>query len=236
MPKKILYYDCFAGISGDMNLGAMIDLGIDESRLREELAKLPVSGYELRVRRDKRRGVEGIKADVVIAEHHHEHDHEHTHEHSHADGGHHHHHGENRNYAEIKQLISGSALSVKVKDLSLKMFAKIAEAEGKIHGKPPEEVHFHEVGAVDSIVDIVGAAVCYEALGVDEVIAGFVEVGSGFVKCAHGTFPVPAPATAEILKDIPVKTAAFLMRRRLRRELPSSLSWSTVSPDRRPSP
>jgi uncharacterized protein (TIGR00299 family) protein len=200
---KALYYDCFAGISGDMNLGAMIDLGVDADFLRAELSKLPVSGYELQCRRDQRRGLYGTKVDVILHDHVHEHDHVHRHEQEHT-----HHHDEHRDYGDIKRLIAGSGLSASVKDLSLKIFAKIAEAEGKIHGVAPDEVHFHEVGAVDSIVDIVGAAICREALGVDEVIASSVELGSGFVKCEHGTFPVPAPATAEILKGLPVKTGA----------------------------
>jgi uncharacterized protein (TIGR00299 family) protein len=194
---RILYYDCFAGISGDMNLGAMLDLGVDPKHLEAELAKLPLSGYALRYRRDERRGLSGMKVDVVLDDHHHHHR-----DHGHED----HHHDAHRNYGDIRRIISESGLSARAQELSQRIFAKLAEAEAKIHGLPPEEVHFHEVGALDSIVDIVGAAICFEALGVDEVLASPVELGKGLMQCEHGTFPVPAPATAEILKGLPVRT------------------------------
>ena len=215
---KFLYYDCFSGICGDMNLGAMIDLGVDPDHLRRELAKLDVRGYEIEVRRDSRRGVQGTKVDVLLDPHEHQKDHHHHdhgpagdpdhshHDHSPAHAVHDHRHAERRGFAEIRGLIQQSDLSAAVKELSLRIFTRIAEAEGKIHGMPLESVHFHEVGAVDSIVDIVGAAVCHEALGAPQVVAGPVELGSGLVKCAHGIFPVPAPATAEILKGVPART------------------------------
>lgn len=213
----ILYYDCFCGISGDMNLGAMIDLGVNSDLLIEELKKLPMAHeFELKITRQQKKGIEGTKVDVVLKGHeghghhhhgdgHHHHDHSHGHEehHHHAHGGHHHH--EHRNLAVIEGMIMGSTLSDSVKALSMKIFMEVAAAEAKVHGKPIEEVHFHEVGAVDSIVDIVGAAICYEALGVEKVIASPVEIGGGFVKCDHGMMPVPAPATAEILKGVPVR-------------------------------
>jgi len=206
---QILYYDCFSGISGDMNLGALIDLGIDEKYLIEELKKLSLSGYEIKVSRGSRKGIEGTKVDVVLKEHHHEHIHdenEHGHSHGHISDNHSHH--ENRNLKDIEKIIDCSELSSKVKELSKKMFMKVALAEAKVHGKPLYDVHFHEVGAVDSIVDIVGAAICITHLNVDKIMSSSIELGGGFVKCAHGIIPVPAPATVEILKGIPVKLGA----------------------------
>ncbi|AKL94053.1 putative protein UPF0272 [Clostridium aceticum] len=215
---KILYYDCFSGISGDMNLGAMIDLGVDEAILREELEKLHLNEYELVITRDERKGITGTKVDVKLLhnqhENHHHHDenacsHNHTHHHKHHCHDQHehphkikqHHH---RNFHDIEAIIDGSDLDPAVKEVSLKMFREVAVAEAKIHGKSIEEVHFHEVGAVDSIVDIVGAAICYNFLKVDKVIFSPITVGGGFINCAHGKFPVPAPATAEILRGIPI--------------------------------
>lgn len=194
---KILYYDCFAGISGDMNLGAMIDLGVDPEYLQKELKKLPLEGYELVYHRGSRRGVAGMKVDVQVPHHHAHDEHHHTHHHAHG-----------RTHKEIRRLISQSDLSPQVREVSLRIFQILAEAEGKIHRKDPDEVHFHEVGAVDSIIDIVGAAICFVDLKVDQVLSSPVELGSGFVQCAHGTFPVPAPATSEILRNFPVKMGA----------------------------
>jgi pyridinium-3,5-bisthiocarboxylic acid mononucleotide nickel chelatase len=219
---KILYYDCFAGISGDMNLGAMLDLGIEADYLKNELLKLPVNGYVLQVTRDIRKGISGTRVNVLMDEqriliadpdHEHDHDHEHPHDHEHFhDHGHSHlimHQKEKKpphnSFAEIKQLILSSNLNENVKDKSLAIFVKVAEAEAKIHNLPVGEVHFHEVGAVDSIVDIVGAAICLDKLGVDVVYCSTVELGGGSVRCAHGIYPVPAPATAEIVKHMPVR-------------------------------
>jgi uncharacterized protein (TIGR00299 family) protein len=221
---KILYYDCFAGISGDMNLGAMLDLGIEAEYLKSELLKLPVGGYSLQITREIRKGISGTRVNVVVDEqrlvmageghkhheHPHPHDHEHQHDHEHPPTNLHVHNPEkntrHNSFAEIKQLILSSSLNDKVKDCSLAIFVKVAEAEAKIHNLPVGEVHFHEVGAVDSIVDIVGAAICLDRLGVDAVYCSTVELGSGTVRCAHGIYPVPAPATAEIVKQMPVRT------------------------------
>ena len=192
---KVLYYDCFAGISGDMNLGALLDLGVEEAVLRQELDKLGVEGYELVVKREKKMGIEGTRVTVKLQPHHHQHPHEHDH----------HHQEPHRNLTDIYEIIDNSTLSGSVKDRAKKMFLLIGKAEAKIHGKSLDEIHFHEVGAIDSIVDIVGAAICIDKLNVDKIMASRVEVGGGFVTCAHGTFPVPAPATAEILANIPIK-------------------------------
>ncbi|MBK5243368.1 nickel pincer cofactor biosynthesis protein LarC [Clostridium sp.] len=208
---KILYYDCFSGISGDMNLGALLELGIDKKYLVEELKKLSLNGYEIKVSKDSRKGIVGTKVDVILQDQHNEHEDEHEHDHSSVE--HHHVHAtveqhDHRNIKDIQEIIEHSELSSKVKELSLKMFMKVAEAEAKVHGKPLYEVHFHEVGAVDSIVDIVGAAICISYLNVDKIMSSSVELGGGFVKCAHGIIPVPAPATLEILMGIPVKYGA----------------------------
>lgn len=204
---KILYYDCFSGISGDMNLGALLDLGVDKEYLIKELEKLKVSGYEIVVTTDERKGITGTKVNVKLDS---EEEVEHKHSsHAHADHVHHNHvHDEHRNLMDIEKIINSSSLNDEVKKLSMNIFLKVAEAEAKIHGKGIMEVHFHEVGAVDSIVDIIGAAICLDYLKVDKVICSSVEVGGGFVNCAHGRFPVPAPATTEILKGIPIKLGA----------------------------
>jgi pyridinium-3,5-bisthiocarboxylic acid mononucleotide nickel chelatase len=192
---QILYYDCFSGISGDMNLGAMIDLGIDASYVISELQKLNLSGYTISFTKDQRKGITGTRANILIE---HEHGHQHNHE-THVHG---------RNLSDIKLLIEKSSLDNEVKKMSIKIFTKIGEAEAHVHGKHINEIHFHEVGAVDSIVDIVGAAICINYLKPDQIIASPVELGGGIVTCAHGTFPVPAPATFEILKNKPVKLGA----------------------------
>jgi len=180
---KIISYDCFSGISGDMNLGAMIDLGVDESYLISELKKLNLDGWELIVQKEQRHGITGTKATVKPARHEHVH----------------------RHLSDIQKIINDSDLNKKTRDLSTKIFRKIATAEAKVHGISIEKVHFHEVGAVDSIIDIVGAAICYNALNVEGVHVSTIELGGGFVDCDHGKLPVPAPATAEIIKGLPVK-------------------------------
>ncbi len=181
---KILYYDCFSGISGDMNLAAMIDLGIESQYLINELNKLNLEGWELIVETDQRHGIYGTKVTVKQ---------------SIEDQAH-------RHLSDIAKIVEESKLDAKVKQLSMKMFETIAEAEAKVHNTTKEKIHFHEVGAIDSIIDIVGAAICYNKLKVDRVIVSRLELGGGFVKCAHGNLPVPAPATAEIVKGIPVTT------------------------------
>jgi len=188
---KTLYLDLFSGISGDMFLGALIDLGVDTQKLERELKKLQLDGYHLHVARKQRSGIEGVKLDVHPgAGRGHEHMHGLHHDHRHANS---------RNFSGIKQLISRSKLSPWVKKKSIAVFQRIAEAEGKIHGLPPARVHFHEVGATDSIVDIVGGCVALEMLGKPRVLASPVIEGVGWIDCAHGRFPVPAPATLAIL-------------------------------------
>lgn len=208
---RVLYYDCFAGIAGDMNLGAMIDLGVEQSYLRERLALLGLSGYKLRVSPASKMGIGGTRVEVKVEDgesHSHgdevHHDHHHGEE-PHHDLGHHHSGGhQHRSFRDIKALIEGSGLSDEEKSLSLKIFSTLAEAEGRVHGKPIDEVSFHEVGAVDSIVDIVGGAICLVSLKPDAVYCSRVELGGGSVTCAHGLLPVPAPATALLVQGMPV--------------------------------
>lgn len=180
---KIISYDCFSGISGDMNLGAMIDLGIDKTYLINELNKLNLKGWELVVQQDQRHGITGTKVTVKQTRHEHAH----------------------RHLSDIEKIINDSSLDNNTKELSNKIFMKIAIAEAAVHGISIDHVHFHEVGAVDSIIDVVGAAICFNALKVDGVHVSTIELGGGFVKCDHGKLPVPAPATAEIIKGLPVK-------------------------------
>ena len=264
---KTLYLDCISGISGDMTVGALIDLGVKPSALEWEIEKLNLGHFHMHYDRAKRKDIEGVKFDIHGGETHgegcgHDHSHEeHDHEHTHADGhthshehehaeehkhgeeccghdhkheehthshehdhSHEHKHGEEccdhehdhdhahgehdhehgRTHKEIKALIAASDLSAGVKKRALAIFQRIAVAEGKIHGMSADDVHFHEVGALDSIADIVLTCVGIEALGVERVVCSALNDGHGTVECAHGTFPVPAPATLEILRGIAI--------------------------------
>ncbi len=174
---KILYFDCFAGISGDMTLGAFLDCGVSADYLQTTLEKLKVPGFHLEVEKTKKNGITGTQCKVICEREEHAH----------------------RHFSDIRKIIEDSALEDEIKRTAVRIFKRVAEAEGKVHGVTPDHVHFHEVGAVDSIVDIVGAAICYHSVAPDAVYASAVNVGSGFVKCAHGILPVPVPATAEIL-------------------------------------
>ncbi len=202
---KTLYLDIFSGISGDMFMGAMLDLGVKMDDLTRELDKLRLEGYHLHASRERRFQIEGARFEVNVGhdhDHHHEHGNKHHHDHGHAHApahAHEHSDEQGRAYGDIKLLIQESLLSEWVKAKSMAVFERIAVAEGKIHGLPVAEVHFHEVGAIDSIVDIVGACVALEVLGRPRVLSGGVVEGQGWVDCAHGRFPVPAPATLEIL-------------------------------------
>jgi uncharacterized protein (TIGR00299 family) protein len=230
---KILYLDIFSGISGDMFIGALLDLGVSFEELEREVGKLGLQDYHLHAARKHKATIEGVKFDVHTHDHghnhahgndhdhdhdhqHHEHEHGkhphgHPHEHKHSHGdhvhshehhhAHEHHHEHGRTYREIRDLIQRSKLSPWVKEKAVAVFARIARAEGKIHGKPADEVHFHEVGAIDSIVDIVGGCVGLELLGKPRVVSAPVVEGTGFIQCAHGRFPIPAPATISILAE-----------------------------------
>ena len=209
---RTLYLDIFSGISGDMFLGAMIDLGVEAEVLETELSKLNLDGYLINVSRKTKANIDGVKFDVHLLpkegeaksgssthshdhSHSHSHEHSHSHSHSHDSDGHMH----ERNFDDIKKLINNSSLSEWVKEKSVAVFRRVAEAEGKVHGMPPDEVHFHEVGAIDSIIDIIGACIALELLGKPLVLSAPVVEGTGWVDCAHGRFPVPTAATLEIL-------------------------------------
>ncbi len=185
---NILYYDCFSGISGDMNLAGMIQLGVDPGYLRRELSKLGLDQeFDFKTTRDSRHGIVGTRVDVTLT----------------LPGGRKH-----RSLQDIERIIEGSGLNESVRNTAGKIFRRLAEAEAKVHGTDTQKIHFHEVGATDAIVDIVGAAICYHVLKVKEVWSSPVEMGGGFVRCAHGILPVPAPATMEILTGIPTTRGA----------------------------
>ena len=208
--KKTLYLECYSGISGDMTVAALLDLGVDHEKLHDALGSLPLAGFSTRISRVKKAGIDACDFDVVLEEenhdhdmeylhgHEHSHEHEHGHEHHHEDGPDHHHHHEHRGLAEIVDILERSALNANAKALAIKIFQIIAEAEAKAHGLPVEEVHFHEVGAVDSIVDIAAVSFCIDELGIEEVIVPVLYEGTGTVRCQHGILPVPVPAVANI--------------------------------------
>jgi uncharacterized protein (TIGR00299 family) protein len=180
---KILYFDCYAGISGDMTVAALLDLGVPLDLLRDALAGLPLprSGYTLSAEETRCRGIRAVTFTVRVAE-------EKTH----------------RHYADIAGMIERSSLPAEVRETAGRIFLRLAEAEAKVHGVEVDSVHFHEVGAIDSIVDIVGTAVCLHHLNVREICASALPLGGGFVETSHGRLPVPAPATAELLRGLPV--------------------------------
>jgi len=231
---RIAYLECFSGISGDMFLGALVDAGVPAALLEETVTALEV-GARIEISRVDRSGISAVKVDVYVHgekdaprkqhEHHdHEHEHEHGHGHEHqpvellehnyatasrvgAPAPHRHEHG--RGLKEIRGIIGRAKISENAKSKAIAIFQALGEAEAKIHNQNIETIHFHEVGAVDAMVDIVCAAVGAEVLGVDEIICSPLNVGGGTVKCAHGTFPVPAPATVELLKDAPVYSSGI---------------------------
>ncbi len=177
----LAYFDCFAGISGDMTLGALIDLGVPVDWLKESIRNIPLKDFDLSVTVVSKNGIGAKRVEVKIADS-----------------------SITRNYSQIIALISNSHLSATVRERSIAIFEEIAGAEAQIHGCSKEKVHFHELGGVDSIVDIVGTAICFEYLGITEISASRIPIGSGFVNCRHGIIPLPAPATVSILKDVPV--------------------------------
>ena len=219
---RVGYLECFAGISGDMLLGALVDAGVSPAFLEETARALNI-GATLRSSSVDRSGITATKVDVLDAasgevadkkhghdhtHHHHDHDHDHGHSHKHDhDHPHEHSHVHGRSWKQIRELIEHAPLASDARALALRAFELLAHAEAKIHGVPVDTVHFHEVGAVDTITDIVCAAAGICSLGVDAWYSSPVNVGSGFVQCAHGMFPVPAPATAELLKGVPTYSA-----------------------------
>jgi hypothetical protein len=177
---KTLYFDCFAGASGDMILGATVAAGVDPNFLREQLSLLPVKGFSIDFETVNRSGLSATYARVETAPEH-----------------------KHRHLSDIKQIIEGSGLSGAVKQRAVQIFTRLAEAEARVHNEPVDHVHFHEVGALDAIVDVVGAAICFDALKVERFVCSPLHVGSGMVKMAHGQFPIPPPAVTELLKGVP---------------------------------
>lgn len=187
---KIAYFDCFSGASGDMILGALLDAGLDLEHLQKELAKLGLSHYDVGKSAVVKNGISGSQAIVHVEEDHH-----------------HHHH---RHLADISAIIEESTLAAAVKRDSIRIFKRLAEAEAKVHNTTMENIHFHEVGAMDAIIDVVGGVIGLHALEIDAIICSPLHVGSGTVDCAHGTLPVPAPATAELVRGKPVYSTGVL--------------------------
>ncbi|MBI3649544.1 MAG: nickel pincer cofactor biosynthesis protein LarC [Acidobacteria bacterium] len=179
---RVAYFDCFAGLSGDMTVGALLDAGVDFEALKKPLSSLALSGYELGVEKVKRSGISATKFTVTVEEAK----------------------QPARTLAVIREIIHNSQLSEAVQARSIKVFEKLAEAEAHVHGSTIEQIHFHEVGAVDSIIDIVGAIIGFELLGVEKFCASPLRVGFGSINVAHGLMPVPAPGTAELLKGLPI--------------------------------
>lgn len=225
---RTLYFDCFSGISGDMVIGALIDAGADPVQMEEELKKLNMDEeYNLSWGKVVKNGITSTKFDVILTSkseqthehshshaqehsHGHSHEHEHSHGHSHSHSHEHNHshvphnHHGSRTYKQIVEAINEANFNESVANMSLAIFKKIGEAEGHIHGLPLEKVHFHEVGAVDSIIDIIGAAILIDQLGIESVQSSAIPTGSGHIHIDHGIYPVPAPATLEILKGVPI--------------------------------
>ncbi len=248
---KTIYIEAFAGISGNMLLGALIDVGVPVEYLKEEMQKLHLGAYEIINKRVNKCGIDAYYFNVVLpgdchddarnSDYNHNH-HAHKHERNnagvneHSEGPHihhytgtatsletHQHHHEHRNLQDIRKIIETSYLSAGIKEQALKVFTVLAEAEAKVHGKPIEKIHFHEVGAIDTIIDIVGCVLALEYLGIEKIFVSKIYTGKGFVKCAHGLMPVPAPATAELLqglshscgnieKELTTPTGAALMK------------------------
>lgn len=183
MVERILYFDIVNGISGDMTIATLIDLGVPKQIFLDEIKKLNLEGeFEIQISKKNESGIVGTRVEVIAKE---------THAHRHL--------------IDIFDIIDSSELNNNVKSMAKKVFMTIGEAEAKVHGTTIDKIHFHEVGAIDSIVDIVGVAILIDLLGVDKICTNSVPVGSGFVKCDHGIMPVPAPATIEILRGVPIK-------------------------------
>lgn len=196
---KTLYLECYSGISGDMTVAALLDLGADQKHLEAALSGLPVQGFRTEVSRVVKSGLDACDFSVILDQDNHDHDMEYLHGHSDEEHSHVHKHGhEHRGMKEIREIIEGSSISTRAKQMALRIFEILAEAESKAHGVPVEEVHFHEVGAVDSIVDIVSIAVCLDDLDVTDVVVPVLYDGTGFIRCQHGQIPVPVPAVVNV--------------------------------------
>ncbi|WP_246939282.1 LarC family nickel insertion protein [Bacillus pinisoli] len=214
---RTLYIDCFSGISGDMLLGALIDCGADIEKLKMQLAKLGLSHeFKLHIKKVNKKGIVATKCNVLLSQseavketvlqpaNHVNSDTTHEHIHHQLEHHHTHHSHEHRSYSSIVKLIKEAELGADIEETAISIFRKIGEAEARIHGVPVEDVHFHEVGAVDSIVDIVGISILLHDINVERIYSSSVPVGSGKIHIDHGIYPVPAPATLELLVGIPI--------------------------------
>ena len=208
---KTLYFDCSSGISGNMVLGALTEIIGDENYLLNELKKLNVDGYKIEISKKVKNGITGTHVNVILENEgnnneHHSHEHEDENKVNHDNKNEHqHHHHEHRNLEDINKIIDNSTLEEKVKEMAKRIFMRVAKAESKVHNKPIEEVHFHEVGAIDSIIDIVGTSILINKINPDKIISSIVNDGYGFIECAHGIISVPVPATSEIFAASNVK-------------------------------
>ena len=221
--SKTLYLECYSGISGDMTVAALLDLGADREVLKESLKSLPVGGFRTEITRVKKSGLDACDFSVILEQDNHDHDMEYLHGSEKSYTGHHvhshevnheHHHGhthshehphEHRGMKEITEIIQKSEMTARAKKMAMRVFGILAQAESKAHGVPVEEVHFHEVGAVDSIVDIVAIAICMDNLDISNVIVPVLYEGTGFIRCQHGQIPVPVPAVTHIAETHKLK-------------------------------
>lgn len=213
--SKTLYLECYSGISGDMTVAALLDLGADREVLKESLKSLPVGGFRTEITRVKKSGLDACDFSVILEQDNHDHDMEYLHGSEKSYTGHHeHHHGhtyshehphEHRGMKEITEIIQKSEMTVRAKKMAMRVFDILAQAESKAHGVPVEEVHFHEVGAVDSIVDIAAIAICMDNLDISNVIVPVLYEGTGFIRCQHGQIPVPVPAVTHIAETHKLK-------------------------------
>ena len=205
--SKTLYLECYSGISGDMTVAALLDLGADKNVLLKSIESLKLTGYKIKISDVVKSGIKACDFDVVLDEHHENHDHdmEYLHGDKKEEHHHHHHHHEHRHYTDIIDIINNSEISDNAKNISLKIFDVLAESEAKAHNVPKADVAFHEVGAVDSIIDIVSVGVCMDNLGITDVIVPVLYEGKGFVRCQHGMLPVPVPAVLNIVSKYGIK-------------------------------
>lgn len=213
--SKTLYLECYSGISGDMTVAALLDLGADREVLKESLKSLPVGGFRTEITRVKKSGLDACDFSVILEQDNHDHDMEYLHGSEKSYTGHHeHHHGhtyshehphEHRGMKEITEIIQKSEMTARAKKMAMRVFGILAQAESKAHGVPVEEVHFHEVGAVDSIVDIAAIAICMDNLDISNVIVPVLYEGTGFIRCQHGQIPVPVPAVTHIAETHKLK-------------------------------
>lgn len=209
--SKTLYLECYSGISGDMTVAALLDLGADREVLKESLKSLPVGGFRTEITRVKKSGLDACDFSVILEQDNHDHDMEYLHGSEKSYTGHHeytHSHEyphEHRGMKEITEIIQKSEMTVRAKKMAMRVFGILAQAESKAHGVPVEEVHFHEVGAVDSIVDIAAIAICMDNLDISNVIVPVLYEGTGFIRCQHGQIPVPVPAVTHIAETHKLK-------------------------------